>query len=257
MTEKKESITTFKASSLEVIETALLGSGLYLLAIWFGNGFSLDMEFVLKALYNALIVGACWMISDDWSCKWNNARDLCIWQEYVGCALAYVATAGWAAMVYAPSAAFFLAGVIMLVVGAPAAVLWFYFPYTHAVLEATPATLIKYEEGRCARKIGKAKTKAKLVAIFSKIVRTRYVADTFSEGPRIDQPLDDQMRSLSDLKVALVLAKVLRVFGRRKDGESQIDLLNAEIGMVGEYVGQLAEKQLTENEKRLVAKEAN
>jgi hypothetical protein len=34
-------------------------------------------------------------------------------------------------------------------------------------------------------------------------------------------------------------------------------LLNAEIGMVGEYVGQLAEKQLTENEKRLVAKEAN
>ena len=175
---KTESITTFKASSLEVIETALLGSGLYLLAIWFGNGFLLDMEFVLKAIYNAMIVGACWMISDDWSCKWNNAIDLCIWQEYVGCALAYVATAGWAAMVYAPSAAFFLAGVIMLAAGVPAAILWFYFPYTHAVLEATPATLIKYEEGRCARKIGKAKTKAKLVSIFSKIVRTRYVSLT-------------------------------------------------------------------------------
>lgn len=254
---KKESITTFKASSWEVIETALLGSGLYLLAIWFGNGFSLDMEFVLKALYNAMIVGACWMISDDWSCKWNNARDLCIWQEYVGCALAYVATAGWAGMVYAPSAAFFMSGVLMMTVGVPAAILWFYYPYTHAVLEATPKTLIEYESGRFAKKIGRAKTKAKLFAIFSKIVRTRYVADTFSEGPRIDQPLDDQMRSLSDLKVALVLAKVLRVFRRRKDGESQVDLLTAEIGMVSEYVGQLAEKQFAENEKRLVAKEAN
>lgn len=254
---KKESITTFKASSWEVIETALLGSGLYLLAIWFGNGFSLDMEFVLKALYNAMIVGACWMISDDWSCKWNNARDLCIWQEYVGCALAYVATAGWAGMVYAPSAAFFMSGVLMMTVGVPAAILWFYYPYTHAVLEATPKTLIEYESGRFAKKIGRAKTKAKLFAIFSKIVRTRYVADTFSDGPRIDQPLDDQMRSLSDLKVALVLAKVLRVFRRRKDGESQVDLLTAEIGMVSEYVGQLAEKQFAENEKRLVAKEAN
>lgn len=245
---KKKTVTSFKASTFEVMETAFLGSALYLLAVWIGCGFHLDVRFMLRAFYNAMAVGACWMIGDDWSCKWNNARDLCIWQEYVGLVLFYCAAVGWAMMVNTPDCAvFFYAGALLLLAGAGAGTLWFYFPYTHAVLEANPSALVEYEARRYASRIARAKTKEKLMRPLSKVVRFRYVADTYGEGPSLDKPLDDQLRSLSELRLALVLARLHAFLVRKQEVASKADQLRIEIDMVAEYVGVLADKQLSAN----------
>lgn len=245
---KKKSVTSFKASTFEVMETALLGSALYLLAVWIGSGFHLDTRFLLKATYNALAVGACWMIGDDWSCKWNNARDLCIWQEYVGLMFYYAAAVGWAMMVNTPdSPVFFFVGVVLLATGAVTGTLWYYYPYTHAVLESNPKALVEYEAQRYAARIERAKTKEKLQRLFSKVVRFRYVADTYSEGPCLDKPLDDQLRSLAELRVALVLARIRAVLARSQEALSAVEMLRMEIDMAGKYVAALADKQLAEN----------
>lgn len=225
MKEKKQKLTTFTASLAEALEAVGIGSVAYLVIVGLVTR---DLASLWLVALNGIAVAASTMIADDWAFKKNNVVETLIWQEYVGLALAYGAVAGYIAMVYAETLLVFVLGIVGMIVGAVGGFLWFLFPYTWALLKASPATLDQYDRLRYERKLKKADAKGRK-RILAKIARWNGVADDWTQGSDLGKPFDPFARSLRELKWTLCSPKALRDASYKASLQKEIQMVEQKL----------------------------